>query len=76
MFDIAENIISKFGGASAVAEICDVDVTRVYRWTYPKGERHGTDGLIPSWHQHTLLYEAQNRGIDLTPNDFFSEDAA
>ncbi len=73
MFEISKNIIAKFGGCHVVAEICNVDVTRVYRWTYPKGNRRGTGGLIPSWHQHTLLAAAKERGIDLSPADFFEE---
>jgi hypothetical protein len=71
MTDVAKNIIEKFGGAKCVAEICGVDVSRVYRWTYPKGQRRGTGGLIPSWHQHTLLSAAIYKGIELTPADFF-----
>lgn len=72
MVSISEAIIKKFGGPQVVAKICGVDVSRVYRWTYPKGRRHGTGGLIPLNHQHTLLSAAVERGVDLSPDDFFN----
>jgi hypothetical protein len=71
----AAKIIEKCGGHQAVAEMIHVDVSRVYRWTYPR-DRGGSDGTIPAKHQTKLLAEATNRGIDLSPADFFpSQDA-
>ena len=66
----ASRIIEKFGGAQAVAGIVGVHVSRVRRWAYPKA-RGGSDGRIPSWHQHKLLDAARSLGIDLEPADFF-----
>jgi hypothetical protein len=70
MKKVALHVIEKCGGSQVVADMVGVDVSRVYRWTYPK-ERGGTDGLIPAQHQQTLLREARKRGIPLEPNDFF-----
>ena len=67
---VAESVIRKCGGAVAVARICGIDRTQVYRWTYPK-ERRGTGGVIPARHQAELLKRARERGIDLRPDDFF-----
>jgi hypothetical protein len=67
----AEVVIEKCGGHAAVAEILGVDVSRVYRFTYPK-ERGGTDGTIPTKHQQVLLDGAAARGIELRPADFFT----
>jgi hypothetical protein len=67
----AENVIRKCGGHQQVAEMAAVDLTRVYRWTYPK-ERGGTGGLVPARHQAVLLDAARSRGIDLKPEDFFA----
>ena len=47
-----------------------VDVSRVYRWTYPRS-RGGSDGVIPARHQARLLSEASKRGLPLRPDDFF-----
>ncbi|MGP9819229.1 hypothetical protein ACTZWW_04370 [Salinarimonas sp. NSM] len=47
-----------------------VNVSRVYRWTYPVA-RGGTGGVIPARHQAKLLTTARERGIELEPADFF-----
>lgn len=70
MHNIAENIISKFGGHQRIADILGLDVSRIYRWTYPK-ERGGTEGIIPARHQQVLLNKAEEVGVDLRPQDFF-----
>jgi len=69
----AKNIIKLIGGHKAVAEICGVDLAYVYRFTYPRNRR-GTDGLIPSRFHKPLIKGAKDRGIDLSPNDFFPKD--
>jgi len=66
----AERIVSKFGGPRAVAGLLGLDVSTVHRWGYPR-ERGGSDGQIPTRHQRALLSAARERGIDLTPADFF-----
>jgi hypothetical protein len=66
----AQRIISKCGGAQAVAEITGVHPSRVHRWGYPK-EKGGSDGVIPARHHQKLLEGARKRGIKLRPADFF-----
>jgi len=66
----AERIIEKCGGAAVVAELADVHLSRVHRWTYPK-DRGGSGGVVPSQNQQRILDGARARGIDLAPSDFF-----
>lgn len=72
----ASHIITKCGGGDfkrgvpIVAELAGVHITRVFRWTYPKG-KGGSDGIIPAAKQQKILENARARGIDLTPDDFF-----
>lgn len=66
----AEIVIEKFGGHAAVAELLKVDVSRIYRWTYPR-KKGGTDGLVPQKHQAPLMAKAREKQIDLRPADFF-----
>lgn len=68
----AESIIAKCGGHDVVAQICGVNRTRVFRWTYPP-ERGGTGGFIPATHHQRLLSGARARGIDLRPEHFFAD---
>lgn len=70
----AHHVIEKCGGAAKVAEMTGVHVSRVYRWTHAK-EKGGSAGVIPSRHQQTLLREARERGIELSPADFFEGEA-
>ena len=70
MSNVAEALIRKCGGHAAVAEICGVHVTRVYRWTYGR-DKGGSDGCVPTRHQAQLLKGARERGVDLRPEDFF-----
>ena len=71
MRSAAEIVIAKCGGHGAVVDICNVHITRVYRWAYPR-EKGGSGGLIPSRHQVRLLEAARERGFKLEPVDFFS----
>jgi hypothetical protein len=66
----AETIIEKFGGPAKVAVVLGLDVSRIYRWTYPE-ERGGTGGLIPQKHHLKLLEAARAEGIAITAIDFF-----
>jgi len=81
MTNVARHIISKFGdgdfkvGVPVVAGILGLDVTRVYRMTYPKN-KGGTGGLVPAQHQQPLLEQARVRSVDLRPEDFFTPIAA
>jgi amino-acid N-acetyltransferase len=70
----AVNIIAKCGGAKAVAELLQIDIASVYKWTYPSS-KGGTNGLIPSARQRDLLEKARAANIDLTPDDFFAATA-
>ncbi len=71
----AEAIIEKCGGHAIVAEICQVHISRVYRWTYTR-DRGGGGGAVPSRHQFWLLAGARERGIDFSPEDLFPSRAA
>ena len=66
----ASSIISRCGGASAVAGWLKLNQSSVLRWTYPR-ERGGTGGLVPSKHQRPLIEAAASRGVNITPADFF-----
>jgi hypothetical protein len=66
----ADVVIEVCGGPRAVADMCGIDLTWVYRWTYPV-ERGGTGGTVPSKHQARLLKEARARGLALKPAHFF-----
>ena len=68
--DPARTIIDKCGGVHAVAAITGRDVTRVYRWMYPR-DKGGSDGEIPHSAVRKLLDHAARNGIDLRPDDFF-----
>jgi len=70
----AEIVIAKCGGHKKVAELIGVDVSWVYRWTYPP-ERGGSGGQIPRKQQIKLLEKARAEKIDLTPADFFPKAA-
>ncbi len=53
-------------GRQAVADACEVDISRVYRWTYPP-EKGGTGGRIPAKHFQAVLRLAKQKGIDVDP---------
>jgi len=75
----AERVIAKIApndrttGVAILAEIAGVHPSRVHRWTYPK-DREGTGGIIPAQHHQRILDGARERGIDLSPADFFNDD--
>lgn len=66
----AAHIIEICGGHKNVADWLGVDLTRVFRWTYPKA-KYGSDGYIPSQYHQTLLLRAREEGKDLRPEHFF-----
>lgn len=66
----ARTVIEKLGGFRAVADMLGKDVTRIYRWTYPK-ERGGTEGHVPAKDARRLIDIARTEGLDLSPSDFF-----
>jgi hypothetical protein len=66
----ASAIIEICGGHKNVADWLGVDLTRVFRWTYPKS-KDGSDGYIPSQYHQTLLLRARAEGKDLKPQHFF-----
>ena len=72
---VAGRVIEKCGGFRQVAEWLGLDLTSVYRFTYPR-ERGGTGGLIPSKYLTPLVQKAQENGIDLQGNDFVSPPTA
>ncbi|WP_448952165.1 hypothetical protein [Labrys neptuniae] len=68
-------VIRKVGGVGIVSTITGRDVSRVYRWTYPKS-LGGTDGFIPHEEALKLLKFAEEQGLDLTHADFFNTSPA
>lgn len=68
---VASNIISKFGGAYKLSEVIGIDVSQIYRWTYPK-EKGGTGGSIPARHFSTILNDAEKMGIKLSLEELIS----
>lgn len=71
MIENAKNIIKQCGGHSVVAEWLGINVSNVYRMTYPK-EKGGTGGIRNIDYQNTILSRAKDQGIDLVRDDFFS----
>lgn len=67
----AKSVIAKIG-LEKVREITGKDVSRVYRWMYPK-ERGGTGGRVPQDDAEKLLAYAKKNAIELTPADFFAD---
>lgn len=67
----AKSIITKLGGAPAVAEITGKHPSRVYRWMMPK-EAGGTGGLIPNKVALQILDAATARGIALDASEFLA----
>jgi hypothetical protein len=67
---IARRVINKLGGARAVSLMLGISVQAVYKWLVPIKEG-GCGGLIPVRRQIELMVAAAQRGIKLTPDDFF-----
>lgn len=67
--DPANSIIKRLGGVAAVADAASVKHSTVLRWRMPKA-KGGTGGVIPHWHLHKLMAEAERRGVALDPAEF------
>src|SRR4051812_27697306 len=65
----AASIIHRLGGFAAVAKLCDLHFTQVWRWTQPRSKK-GTGGTIPQRHHLLLLAVAKKAGVPLTAADF------
>lgn len=68
--DPAMRVIQAFGGANKLAKAIGRDVSRIHRWSYPKGEG-GTGGAIPggSAMLARILSAAEERQIHLSLED-------
>jgi len=64
-----ERITSKLGGPEKVAEVAEVTVQRVRRWSFPE-DRGGTDGRVPHKHITKIIRAAKERGIEISFDDF------
>jgi len=64
----AEYVIKALGGVRATARAIGRDPASVVAWKRPRAKK-GTDGQIPDKCHHTILKIAQERGLDITPND-------
>ena len=69
--DPAASLAVKLGGLENLAAAAGVSVSRASRYRQPKS-KGGTDGLIPSTRQQRILDWAVQRGVPITPADFFS----
>lgn len=63
MTNIATNIIKKCGGIYSIGEALRISPTAVSKWQI--------SGLVPAKRQQAILDMAKEKGINLTPNDFF-----
>lgn len=64
----ADYVIKAFGGVRATARAIGRDKSSVSVWRQPRSKK-GTGGLIPHKAQPLVLRAAQDRGLDITPND-------
>ena len=60
---IVDRIVKKFGTQSALADAISADQSTVAHWK--------KRGVIPARQQVAILAAAKERGIELTPADFF-----
>jgi len=65
MWNSADFVLSKCGGAKTVARWLTLPYATVYGWA----DREY--GVIPAYRHYDLLKAARAHGIDLTPSDFF-----
>lgn len=66
----AYDIVSKLGGVSRTAEICQCDAGSVSRWMTEK-ERGGRDGTIPQKHWRAIILYSREHGLGITLDDLF-----
>ena len=74
----AKRIIEKFGSPyklsqalRRVGEKAYRHPSVIYRWTYPKGSRCGTGGVIPTSALQDVFAAARLEGLVLTPEDLY-----
>lgn len=67
----ADRIIDRFGGAMNLARLLKVPPSTVFRWTYPKGKKGGTGGLVPTQRWDEIRKVARQEGIYLTERDLY-----
>jgi hypothetical protein len=58
----ASDIIDRFGGTSAVAQLLDAPVSTVHSWRIKNS--------IPEWRQEKILQLAVAKGVELSTADF------
>lgn len=71
MLNPASRIIRFLDGHRAVADHLGIHISRVYRMTYPRGPRRGSDGVIHHKYQVPLMELALKQGKYLAPEEFF-----
>lgn len=71
--NVSRHVIEKCGGPQAVADMLGITRNAVDRWKYAV-ESGGTGGIIPTRRQRELMEKARERGIELSPSDFFPSD--
>lgn len=65
MWNSADFVLSKCGGAKTVSRWLNTPYHTVYGWA------DRDYGVVPAFRQLELLKAARSNGIDLTPEDFF-----
>jgi len=58
----ASDIIDKFGGTSALAQLLDCPISTVHSWK--------AENRIPEWRQDKILQIAVSKAIPLSTTDF------
>ena len=62
---VADKIAAKFGGQVPMAEAIGITQSTIAQWNRRSG------GIVPARHQQKILDAAKERGLDVTPADFF-----
>jgi hypothetical protein len=70
----ADRVIAAFGGVPQLAAATGIPDKTIYRWRYPK-TAGGSDGLIPSDRQQTILDAARRAGLELVAADLIGSPA-
>ena len=64
----AQKVVQAFGGAVALSAATGIDLSAIYRWSYPKSKR-GCGGRVPSRNHSIILKKARANNLDLMPED-------
>lgn len=71
MIKAAKIVISKIGGAQAVADILGCSLAKVYKRTYETGLHGGTGGFTDCREQDIIIAATQDSEYPIKRKDFF-----